>query len=292
MVRSSVTHAAGTPSRQATADETRPADARRGVDTRLSVSDPAGARPAGPLAPHAAPTTIAMLPGVGGGTGVDLWASSTQENLDLADAIGVLDGHERARADRFRFERDRVRFIQRHAFVRGVLASYLGVRPSEIAIHISPGGRPELDPASGISFSASSSGDLAVVGVTRGPCVGVDIERLREFDDALAVADGLFTKMEVALLRSLPRAALDQAFLRLWTRKESLVKALGGGLSIPLDRYDVTDQVADGIWRPRGPEGPLAFAISHFVGPSGYVGAVAVRRAAAVPRDAGSGVTC
>ncbi len=222
--------------------------------------------------PFAPPVRLTTSPG--DADAVDLWWLSTRSDTDAWGDMELLGADEQARAERFCFERDRMRFIRRHAFVRRVLGSYIGVEPGAVAIEVSPEGRPEVAAGSDISFNSSSADDLCVLAVAQGRRVGVDIERLRELEDAMDIAEGLYGAREARHLRSLPRAARSAAFLALWTRKESLVKALGGGLSIPLDLHDLGGASEDGTWQPAGPSGPMAFVVTQLEAPSGYVGAL------------------
>ena len=207
--------------------------------------------------------------------GVHLWLASVDSRPDEDALASVLDAHERARAARLRLERDRLRFVHRRAFVRRVLARYLGIAPAQIRIRTSSLGRPELAETCGIHFNASHSDGVVAVTVTRGQPVGVDIERVRLVHDALDLAQGLFAQREVEWLRSIPEAGRSRAFLMLWTRKESVVKAAGGGLSMPLDAFDILD--ADGRVRwPGGVPGQRSYAFADLAQPEGYVGAVTV----------------
>lgn len=225
----------------------------------------------GPVSRQAAADVAWHAPGE-----VELWWTTAHEVGDPTGAIDVLDDAERSRARRFRFERDRTSFVRRHAFVRRVLASYLHVAPGEVAIRALPGHRPELDPSSGVCFSTSASGDAIVVAVAHGRRVGVDIERLRDVDDPVGVACALFTEGEIAAIRSLPPDARSLAFLDTWTRKESYVKAIGEGLRVPLDQFDVSERDEDGCGRPMAPAQALPFVIARLGAPPGYVGSVAL----------------
>jgi 4'-phosphopantetheinyl transferase len=187
--------------------------------------------------------------------------------------LALLDDAERDRAARFRTERDRVWFVSHRALVRRVLARYLGIAPAAVRIRLGSHGKPEIGPASPFSFNASRSGGLSVVAVALGP-VGVDVERLRPVDDALELADALFTERERRLLRAVVDGSRATSFMAMWTRKESVVKAFGVGLSVPLDAFDVTEQARRDAGRWHGQLDGAPFVVAPFAAPSGWIGAV------------------
>ena len=162
--------------------------------------------------------------------------------------------------------------MARRAFLRRVLAAYAGVAPARIRYRVSPRGRPELVSPGGIAFSASHSDGLAVVAVARDRLVGVDLERIRPVPDVLDLASRVCSPAEYAGLQSVAEPERGEAFLRLWTRKESYVKALGAGLSMPLADVDVGHH--DGQAR-RLPGSDRSFVFAGLDGLAGYVGALA-----------------
>jgi 4'-phosphopantetheinyl transferase len=194
--------------------------------------------------------------------------------LDLeADAVqqcwDVLDEAERARAARFRFARDHRRFVVRRATLRRLLAAHSGGPPEALRFEENGFGKPRLP--DGPHFSASHSGErmmLAIADVE----VGADIERI---DPDLAwrpLAGGLFETREREALAALPEAAASTAFFHCWARKEAFVKALGLGLSYPLDAFAVS--VSDQAVLQAGGEG---WAIAALEGAAGYAAAVVAR---------------
>jgi 4'-phosphopantetheinyl transferase len=205
---------------------------------------------------------------------VHVWSMPSGTGDD-AIALALLDDSERARANRFRAARDRHWYVSHHAFVRRVLGRYLGVAPSALMMRVGTHGKPELAPDQPLAFNASRSGGLSVVAVASAP-VGVDIEQVRPIDDALQIADGLFADGERRRLRMLPRSARSQAFLALWTRKESVVKATGRGLSQPLDAFDVSagKEDMDGRWHSQLGSTPLV--VAQLDAPSGWLAAVSL----------------
>lgn len=191
---------------------------------------------------------------------------------DISDEL--LDDGERTRAAAFHFERDRRRFVERRAFRRRVLAGYLGVPPSTLRYRQAPGARPELDAQCDLSFSTSHADGLAVIAVSTDRAVGIDIEHIRPIPGALDMARHLFTPREHAHLAALRSEELSAEFLRLWTRKEAYAKALGVGLSLPLDSFDVVDDIV--LQAVGGPADGARLGLATLDLSPGYVGSIAV----------------
>jgi 4'-phosphopantetheinyl transferase len=162
----------------------------------------------------------------------------------LARLRDTLADDERKRADRFHFEKDRRHFTAARGAMRILLAGYLTRRPEAVRFAYSNYGKPRLmdaDNPSDLRFNLSHSHGLALLAVTRGRDIGVDIERLRDMErDGEALAERFFSPREAARLRSLPPELRREAFFHCWTRKEAYIKAQGKGLSLPLDQFDVS----------------------------------------------------
>ena len=131
---------------------------------------------------------------------------------------------------------------QGRAPLRQVLASYLGVPAEAVVLVDGEHGRPVL--ADGLhpslDFNWSHSGDRAVLAVGRAIVPGIDLERRRPRPRALDIAERYFDPTEAAALAGLPESERDEAFLRLWTAKEAVLKALGRGLAFGLHRLCIT----------------------------------------------------
>jgi 4'-phosphopantetheinyl transferase len=153
---------------------------------------------------------------------------------------GLLSTDERARANRFHFDRDRRRYIAARGALRTILAPYAGIAPGDVRFEYAAHGKPELSGPEPLSFNVSHSGELALVAVAGAGAIGVDLEAIRELDDRDGIAARFFSAVECASLRALPESMRTRAFFACWTRKEAFVKAIGEGLSHPLDTFDVT----------------------------------------------------
>lgn len=167
----------------------------------------------------------------------------------------VLDRRARDGAADFRFERDVRRFVRSHVFRRSVLSAYLRIAPEAVDYREDGFGRPSIAPhllqGRLLDFSASKSGDRALLAVGTSPGIGVDVEGRRPFPDIDRVAEDFFDASEARAIASAgePDAKLD-AFFRCWTRKEALVKALGTGLHAPLDQMIVGTTPEEQAFRP------------------------------------------
>lgn len=214
---------------------------------------------------------------------VHLWrASLAVSPLVFAQLAPTLAPDEQARAARFVYSEDRIRFIAGRGILRTILGRYLDCAPAHIRFDYGIYGKPALaEPAqrSGITFSVAHSGDLALYSIAVGRAVGVDVEAIRTIKDGRAVAAVAFSPLEQAALAALPEDRWLQGFFRCWTRKEAYVKARGLGLSLPLDRFDVSLMPNDPprLLRVQGEPVEAARWVLHEVVPApGYLGAVAV----------------
>jgi len=170
---------------------------------------------------------------------VRVWRASLDQP---ADAVRHLEGRlsldELERADRFRFDTDRRRFVVGRGILRSVLGGYLDMPPEELRFRYGEFGKPALDEP-GPSFNVSHAGPMALFAFASALEIGVDIELSTAGQEGERIAKHFFSPAEVRHLRSLPGRHRPAAFLACWTRKEAFIKARGDGLSLPLDAFDV-----------------------------------------------------
>jgi 4'-phosphopantetheinyl transferase len=172
---------------------------------------------------------------------VELWWSSVAAaKPHLPALLDLLDADERCRADRFRVEAGRQRFVAARAMLRRLLAGRLGVPPQSIRLATGPRGKPALaDPTAGAPhFNLAHSGDLAVVALASRE-LGVDVEALRPFPRAERFAARFFAASEQRWLEEAPETERGHAALTLWTFKEAYLKAVGSGIAIALASVEV-----------------------------------------------------
>lgn len=155
---------------------------------------------------------------------------------------GSLSNDEIMRAERFRHERDRNHFISARGILRLILAGYLSVEPGTIRFGYDKEDKPGLQNGSGradIQFNLSHSEGLALYVFTRNHETGIDIERIRNFPEMEQIVEQFFSTKERALFATLPSSEKKEKFFNWWTRKEALMKAMGKGLTYPLNSFDL-----------------------------------------------------
>jgi len=191
---------------------------------------------------------------------VDVWRIVPPAGADptRSSAAGRLPGHAA----------DTVRRLARAA-LEDILGRYLGRACDVTGIRVQAGGKPYLDaPEPGVEFNLSHCADMALVAVTTGRAVGIDVEARRRVSGPLRLARRVFTADETALLGSLPEPRRTERFLDLWTRMEARQKTIGRGIftdpADPAALSSVTFRPGPDHWAslslsPRGPTPEFRF---------------------------------
>lgn len=138
----------------------------------------------------------------------------------------ILSDDERARAAGIRHAATLTHFLRGRIVLRSAFARF-GISP-ESKIELTAFGKPFV-PDCGVHFNMSHTDGLALFAVSRIP-VGVDVERSDPRRDIDGLIRRWFEPEEAAEYFALPPASRRGAFLRGWTCKEALVKALGTGV--------------------------------------------------------------
>jgi 4'-phosphopantetheinyl transferase len=207
---------------------------------------------------------------------VHVWVADL-DRLPHAASTTVLSDDEHARAARYRFIRDRDRFVTRRAVLRRLLGGYVSGDPAALRFSTTAQGKPRLTyPATRLQFSTTHSGGVAVVAVSCEHVVGVDAEWIRP-DAVTDLTPRVCTRAERDRLDAMPAHARPTAFFTLWAHKEALVKADGRGLSLPVGDIDVARALEDGTVRTRlqAQDGSILYTSRSLAVRSGMATAVA-----------------
>lgn len=205
---------------------------------------------------------------------VRIWSISLDASAASVTAYGLTLAEDEAnRARRFWVERDRRRFVVAHGALRGILATYLDLDPAHVRLTRDARHKPMLRHAeSRLQFNLAHAADVALVAVSCGRAVGVDVEAVAAVE-VDAVGARFFSEGERRALSSLRVEERERAFFRIWTLKEAYAKATGAGLCEAFDWFDTSTVSAARRWHLHGLRAPRGFAA-----------ALVVERPAAAPR--------
>lgn len=214
---------------------------------------------------------------------LDLNAARVSKNTAAVlheDFRSVLSSAELARADRFRFERDAYRFVIRRGMLRRILSTYIGMPAKEITFETNEHGKPQIANSGAsrpLEFNTSHSQSVGLVAVSSGGRLGIDVECFRRNLDCSEIAKRFFSADEVTRIDSVEPSERLEMFYLYWTSKEAILKAMGSGLTIELERVLTGICDRNGSVRSRiagGDENQDQWFQRSFLAVEGYVGAV------------------
>lgn len=164
----------------------------------------------------------------------------TQINyLDEVDIWRTYSHHlspiQQARIKRYRRWEDRCRTLFGKILIKNLLVDF-GYKGDLIkSIQLTDHGRPYLPIP--LDFNISHSGDYVICAASQDCRVGIDIEQWSNID--YKEFKNIFTASEWNLMNTSSSTQPD--FFRIWAQKESVIKADGRGLSLPLDKIEAND---------------------------------------------------
>lgn len=214
---------------------------------------------------------------------IHVWrASLDQPEITFQRLEATLAPDERVRAARFHFTKDRRNYIAARGILRALLGGYTKSDARALEFSYNAYGKPALKRAAhqaDVRFNLAHSRTLALYAFALCREVGIDVEYMKPHIEALPVAQHSFSRDEQAALRALSPEERLQGFYNGWTRKEAYIKARGMGVSLGLERFDVS-------LKPREPaallhsredtQEPSRWALIELVPGEGYAGALAV----------------
>lgn len=121
--------------------------------------------------------------------------------------------------------------------LRQLLSRYCAITPAEISLGSGPFGKPELRDLP-LSFNLARRGKVALIAIAAVGEIGIDLEMHRPLPE-LAAISALLHPVEHEWLAGLRDGEREAGFYRLWTRKEAALKALGTGIAVGLDGFNV-----------------------------------------------------
>ena len=197
-----------------------------------------------------------------------------------ASARALLSDRERARADRFVYDRHRRRYTVAQVHLRRALGRLVGTRPERIRFSHGKHGKPYL--GDGPSFNQSHCGERIMIAVANEGRLGVDIEKVRTVRLMAKLAEKHFARDEVTLLRATPARDRQAMSLPSMDPQGSLHQgARGSASAIPLRSFSVdpAHRTTTGLVRIDGQaEDPLKWLVAGLPCSTGAKAAFAIDR--------------
>jgi 4'-phosphopantetheinyl transferase len=213
-----------------------------------------------------------------------VWATTLSVAPDVLETFAAtLSPDETARANKFKFEKHRNRFIAGRGALRGILGQYLSEGPAGLSFVYLANGKPALGGEfadAGIYFNLAHTEDLALVAVTRMGDVGVDVEGVRPIKNVDELVARFFSRRENELFQKVPEIEKPAAFFNLWTRKEALLKATGEGITGSLNLVEVSflpGEAARLLAIPGDIEEAAQWNLRELTPVTGFTGAIAIQ---------------
>ena len=218
---------------------------------------------------------------------VDIWLISTELGEEQVQVYRQsLTQAELARAQMFKPASKYREYIVTRGLLRQALSRVSGLDMAGIDFDCGEHGKPCLgtgEHGEAIAFNVSHSHGLALVALTLGGRLGVDLEKIRTEVEWRSLAQKYFSGAEARALDRYPRDSCMEAFFTCWTRKEAFVKALGAGIAYGLKEFDVSidpDEAYAALTIRRREEDAARWLIKNIPVPGNYVAALALDRPA------------
>jgi 4'-phosphopantetheinyl transferase len=174
---------------------------------------------------------------------IRVWLWSLKAGKAMLERMSEsLSGDERRRSGELKFDAHQRRFVAARAGLRKILANVLGESPEALVFSYSARGKPSLsDPEgpAGPRFNLSHSEDVAMLALSWGIEVGLDLEAEGEDHPSWDMAELTFNPVEIEWLNEHSTTDFSKAFMELWTLKEAVLKAEGSGLAAGSEQYSV-----------------------------------------------------
>lgn len=160
---------------------------------------------------------------------------STLTEEEMQKAMQFLPAERKEKIERTGQKKNQLQSIY-----AGLLLEYAlqeqGITGSELTFLKNADGKPYIAEYPGFFYNLSHSVDYVAL-VTDAQPVGIDVEGLRTGYQKLA--NRFFSEEEV---RALQECWSDRLFTKIWTRKESYLKATGYGMRMPLQGFSTLEE--------------------------------------------------
>jgi 4'-phosphopantetheinyl transferase len=171
---------------------------------------------------------------------VHIWSAIINESYHKILANAYLSEKEKKKGESFEYDIDAYLYLVKHNLLRIILGRYLKCDPTDICFKNNTYGKPSIAyPHTSIQFNISTSSNRFVAAFCLHHKIGVDIELIRHIENINQLTTNYYTINEAAWIYSHPESMLEKLFFSIWTQKEAIVKAIGKGLSLEFNTFDI-----------------------------------------------------
>ena len=200
-----------------------------------------------------------------------IWRYTVNEQDYLAEQTNsILSVDEIEKSKRFIRKEHTLDYVCNHRFVRNVLAAYLNILPAEIKFGVTDLGKPYIENID-LFFNVSHSKNQALLAISKDGEVGVDIEYMKDLQDAVTFSNYSFSEQEKAMIFKNGQIDKDVLFT-FWTFKEAYIKATGTGLSVDISKINLADFYTNEVLK----FGDNTWALKRLQADEGYKAAFAI----------------
>lgn len=171
---------------------------------------------------------------------IHIWSAAIDERFDTLLNHSFLSVNEKRKAGRFAYDIDSFLYSVRHNLLRIILGRYLKYNPIDLKFNSNHYQKPHIfSPKTTIEYNISISSNRFVAAFCHRHSIGVDVEIIRNLKGLNQMLSEYFTIHEADWIFNHPENKIETAFFNIWAQKEALVKAIGKGLDIELNRFNV-----------------------------------------------------
>ncbi|MCR9016010.1 4'-phosphopantetheinyl transferase family protein [Aquiflexum gelatinilyticum] len=154
---------------------------------------------------------------------------------------GLLSGEELIKSERFVREQDKYSFLASSVMKKILCSYYIGCEPQSVEFEVNEFNKPKIKIQKDIHYNTSHSGDWLLFIFSNNPC-GIDVERINPEFDYISILEMSFHHDEIDFIQK-SKEPINQ-FFKIWTIKESILKAEGTGLMDNLNELNTLQDFA------------------------------------------------
>ncbi|RXJ94839.1 hypothetical protein CRV00_05770 [Malaciobacter molluscorum] len=165
----------------------------------------------------------------------------TKISSNIKTYLYLLNNDEISRANKFLLKNKYKSYIATRIILKILLQYYINREGYKIQLHKNQYGKPYLKDNE-IYFNISHTSDMSLIAFSKNKEFGIDLESNECDNNIVNISAKYFTQREKNWIENLPNNKKTKGFIYCWVRKEAYIKALGLGLSLPLDSFNVISQ--------------------------------------------------